>query len=140
MILSDLYRLVLHWRHNRSTFRKGRNEMEKNSTSDSTYCCVEEYFKFPDKMVNKRTFWRGCKVEKTLKGSLDLIPSPSPSAKIQIMARRVCLRCKSKTLLGVVNKLLKTNPAMFYLLANNLNYHWRWRWLDQFQATYSNTF
>jgi hypothetical protein len=47
------------------------------------------------------------KVEKMLKGSLDLIPSPSPSVKIQIMSRRVCLRCKGKTLLGIVSKLLK---------------------------------
>ena len=29
------------------------------------------------------------KVEKILKGSLDWIPSPSPSAKIQIMGRKV---------------------------------------------------
>ena len=47
------------------------------------------------------------KVETFLKGSLDSIPSPSPSVKIQIMGKKVCLRCKGKTLLGVVNKLLK---------------------------------
>jgi hypothetical protein len=45
------------------------------------------------------------KVEKILKGSLDLIPSPSRSVKIQIMGEKVCLRCKGKTLLGDVNKL-----------------------------------
>ena len=45
------------------------------------------------------------KVEKILKGSLNLIPSPIPSVKIQIMGGKVCLRCKGKTLLGVVNKL-----------------------------------
>ena len=45
------------------------------------------------------------KVKQILKGSLDSIPSPSPSVKIQIMGRKVCLRCKGKTLLGVVNKL-----------------------------------
>ena len=45
---------------------------------------------------------------KFLKGSLDLIPSPPPSVKIQIMGGKICLRCKGKTLLGVVNKLLKT--------------------------------
>jgi hypothetical protein len=48
-----------------------------------------------------------CKVENILKGSLDSIPSPSPSKKIQIMSRKVGLRCKGKTLLAVVNKLLK---------------------------------
>ena len=45
------------------------------------------------------------KVEKILKGSLDSIPSPSPSEKIQIMGGKVCLRHKGKTLLGIVNKL-----------------------------------
>ena len=47
------------------------------------------------------------KVENILRGSLDSIPSPSPSVKIQILGGKVCLRCKGKTLLGVVNKLLK---------------------------------
>ena len=32
------------------------------------------------------------KVENILKGSLDLIPSPSPSVKIQIMGGKVCMR------------------------------------------------
>ena len=45
------------------------------------------------------------KIEKILKGSKDSSPSPLPSLKIQIMGRKVCLRCKSKTLLGIVNKL-----------------------------------
>ena len=50
-------------------------------------------------------FRMNSKVEKILKGSLDLIPSPSPSGKIQIMGGKVCLTCKGKTLLGIVNKL-----------------------------------
>ena len=33
-----------------------------------------------------------CKVENILKGSLDLIPSPSPLVKIQINVRKVYLR------------------------------------------------
>ena len=45
-------------------------------------------------------------VENILKGSLDSIPSPL--VKIQIMGGKVCLRCKGKRLLGIVNKLLKT--------------------------------
>jgi hypothetical protein len=45
------------------------------------------------------------KVEKILKGSLD--SNQSPSIKIQIMGRKVCLRCKGKTLLDIVNKLLE---------------------------------
>ena len=47
-------------------------------------------------------------VKKILKGSLDSIPSPSLSVKIQIMDGKVYLRCKGKILLGIVNKLLKT--------------------------------
>ena len=50
------------------------------------------------------------KVEKILKGSLVLIPSPS--VKVQIMGRKVCLRCKGKTLLDVVNKLLKKKSLL----------------------------
>ena len=52
------------------------------------------------------------KVEKILKGSLYSIPSPSPSVKIQIMGGKVCLRFKGKTLLSVVNKLLKTKSLL----------------------------
>ena len=52
------------------------------------------------------------KVENILKGSLDSIPSPSLSVKIQIMCGKVCLGCKGKTLLGVVNKLLKTKSLL----------------------------
>jgi hypothetical protein len=75
------------------------------------------------------------KVEKILKGSPDSIPSSSPSVKIQIMSGKVCLRCKGKTLQGVVNKLLKTKKVVeitqqcFALLpqvnfpVNDLNYH-----------------
>ena len=52
------------------------------------------------------------RVENILKGSLDSIPSPSPSVKIQIMYGNVCLRCKGKTLLVDVNKLLKTKSLL----------------------------
>ena len=46
------------------------------------------------------------KVEYIFKGSLDSISSLS--VKIQISGGKVCLKCKCKTLLGVVDKLLKT--------------------------------
>ena len=51
-------------------------------------------------------------VEKILKYSLGSIPSPSPSVKTQIMGGKVCLRCKGKTLLGVVNQLLKAKSLL----------------------------
>ena len=52
------------------------------------------------------------KVENILKDSLDSIPSPSPSLKIQIIGGKVCLRCKGKTMPRVVNKLLKTKTLL----------------------------
>ena len=68
--------------------------------------------------------------------------------KIQIMAGKVCLRCKGKTLLGVVKKLLKIkksveNAQQCFAFAHqasfpshNLNFHWMWRWLNRIQATF----
>jgi hypothetical protein len=49
---------------------------------------------------------------KILKDSLNSISSPSPSLKIQIMGGKVRFGCKGKTLLGVVNKLLKTKSLL----------------------------
>ena len=85
------------------------------------------------------------KVEKIWEDSLNLIPSPSSSAKIQIIARKVCLRCKVKTMLGAVNKLLKTkslltSPSNANFPANNLNFLWRWRWWDQIQTIFLKRF
>jgi hypothetical protein len=48
---------------------------------------------------------KSTKVEKILKDSLDLIPSPSPSVEIQIMGGQIS---KGKTLLGIVDKVLLT--------------------------------
>jgi hypothetical protein len=59
-------------------------------------------------------------VEKILIGSLDLIPSPSPSVKIQIMGGKVWFRCKGKALLGIVNKLLKTKSLLTSLVDSNV--------------------
>ena len=52
------------------------------------------------------------KVEIFFKGRLDSIPTPSPSLKIQIMGGKVCLTSKGKTLLDVVNKILKTTKLL----------------------------
>ena len=59
------------------------------------------------------------KVEKNLKGSLDLFSSPSPS--IQIMGRKVCLRCKGKHCWALSTNFSKQkfcwhHPAMFCLI------------------------
>ena len=59
------------------------------------------------------------KVEKILKGSLDLIPSPS--VKIQIMGGKVCLMCKGKIIAGrcqqtFENKLTSPSNVLPYYL------------------------
>ena len=59
--------------------------------------------KQPPAIITQGIYSKYYKVEKILKGSLDLISSPS--VKIQIMGGKVCLRRKSKTLLGIANKL-----------------------------------
>ena len=56
--------------------------------------------------------------------SLDSISSSSPSVKIQIMGGKVCWRCKGKTLLGVVNKLLRTK-SLLTLPSNVLLYYFK---------------
>ena len=66
------------------------------------------------------------------------------------MGGKVCLRCKGKTLLGVVNfenkKFVDIIQQCFALLpqvnfpANNLNFHWRWRWWDWIKTILLNLF
>ena len=69
----------------------------------------------------------------------------------------VCLRCEGKKFLGIVNKLLKTKKKLFQKFvditqhcftslrfvnfpANNLNFHWSWRWWHQIKAIVLNLF
>ena len=54
------------------------------------------------------------KVEKILKGSLDLITSPLPSVKIQIMGGKICLRCKGETSLGIGTKKFVNNTQQCF--------------------------
>ena len=71
--------------------------------------------------------------------------------KIKLVGGKVWLRCKSKTLLGIVNKLLiKRNMDItqqcFALLpqvifpVNNPNFHRKWRWWDWIQVIILNRF
>ena len=62
------------------------------------------------------------------------------------MDGKICMRCEGKTMLGVVNKLLKTKSLLTsssnvlpYNL-NNLNFHSRWGWWDWIQAIFLNLF
>jgi hypothetical protein len=87
--------------------RRGVQSHDKASSNDS-------------RSKNKKAFKQPCsrtgKLKKIYEDSLVLIPSPSPSVKIQIMGGKVGFRSKSKTLLCVVNKLftpkcLLTTPS-----------------------------
>ena len=55
-----------------------------------------------DEFLRIQTFKNCGKVEKIFKGRLDSIPSPSPSVKIQFIEGKVYLRCKGKTLVGIL--------------------------------------
>ena len=64
------------------------------------------------------------KVEKTLKGSLDLISPPLPSVKIQIIGRKVYLRRKQKHFWALSTNFWKQkgswhHPAMFCLITSS---------------------
>ena len=74
------------------------------------------------------------KVQKILKGSLD--STSSPSVKIQIMCKKVWLRWKGKTLLGIVNNVFKSLSCLYTYSAHNLILHWRRRWWDWIQAIF----
>ena len=82
---------------------------------------LEEHFYFHAPAFSRDLNYKH-KLEKKLKGSLDLIPSPSPSVKNSNFGGKVCLRCKGKTLLGIVNKLLKTK-SLFTSPSNVLPYY-----------------
>ena len=84
----------------------GLFRISENFSDLSFWTRLEVYFNFWDEPSLKVFVFchvnylnSNVKVEKILKGSVNLIPSPSPSSKIQIMGGKVCLRCTGKTLL-----------------------------------------
>ena len=88
------------------------------------------------------------KVERVLKGSLDSIPSPSPSVKIQNYRQESLLEVMRQNIAGWCQQTFCFQKFVDYaqhcfaftpqanFLAHNLNFHWRWRWWDQIQATF----
>ena len=119
-----------------------------------TFLCKESYFiPFFEDLTNisfyenKSPFCKVGKVGKILKGSLDSIPSPSPSLKIQIMGGKVCLTVKAKHYWALTTNFLYLKVwwqhPMFCLYtfpAHNLNFHWRWRWWHRIRAIFLNLF
>ena len=87
-------------------------------------------------------------IKKISEDSLDLIQSPSPSVKIQIIGGKGVKAKHCWTLSTnfwiqqfVVNaqQCFAFTPRTIFP-AHNLNFHWRWRWWDQIQATFQNLF
>ena len=124
-----------------SSARSNSNNEATTSSHSGTFWHNFVQWVFSDQFHHLYPFQ--IKVEKKLKGSLDSIPSPSPSVKIQIMSRKVCLRFIGKTLLGVVNKLFVFKNRQCFAFTHqtnfpthNLNFQWRWRWWDWSQATF----
>ena len=82
------------------------------------------------------------KVENILRGKLDLIPSPSPKMKIQIMGgkrQNFAGHCQksfeNKKFVDITQQCFALLPQVNFA-AHNLNFHWRWRWWDWIQATF----
>ena len=69
------------------------------------------------------------KVEKILKGSLDSIPSPSPSEEIQTVGGEVSLMCKSKILLGILKTTLFVLKSLLTTPSNVLPLHHKLIWI-----------
>ena len=89
------------------------SQLEKQEESKINSSSIEELFASNVEKETESNAIKEGKVEKILKGSLDWIPSASPSVKIQIVGGKICSRCKGKTLLG----------ACLYISSNNLNFH-----------------
>ena len=99
---------------------------------------------------NSLDFEEKGKIENILKDSLDSIPSPSPSMKIQNYVMFAWgVKAKHCWLLSSnfwKNKVCWHHPAMFCLItsrkfpANNLNFLWRSSWWDQIQDIFLNLF
>ena len=82
--------------------------------SESTIHCKYIYSltKFVFLTVLLLYLWQSTTVLNILKVCLHLIPSPS--VKIQNMDEKVCLRCKGKTLPGIINKLFFIFKSLLY--------------------------
>ena len=74
-------------------------------------------------MVYVLTISTWLKIENIFEGTLNSISSPS--VKIQIIGRKVCMRCKGKTLLVIVNEFTK-RKSLLTSPGNPLPYYYKW--------------
>ena len=104
--------MAAHFPHFRSKRCKQTFNVELSYSSVKTCSKSQKAKLLHLNVITSFPFSSKYKVENILKGSLGSNPSTSPSVKIQILGGKVCLRCKGKTLLVVVNKLLKTKSLL----------------------------
>ena len=115
--------------------------------------CMRKYGEFNIYFFNEVIFFFQLgffisKVEQILKGSLDLIPSPSLSVKIQIYRRKSLLEVIRQNIAGCCQqtfcyqKFVDNAQQCFAFTpqanfpAYDLNFYWKWRWWDQIQVTF----
>ena len=84
------------------------------------------------------------KVEKILKGSLNLIPSPSPSLKIQIMGSKLS-RPYFEFSLKVMDRMQAIFINLFYFIWKFQKFQWnfrrkKWKWLIVAKTNWHCTF
>ena len=115
---NNLYR---HWNEKKNLFVQAYQSCELLAWICRVLPNGEEFLK--SKKEALVTMCEDCsKVEKILKCSLDSIISPSPSAKIQIMGGKICLRCKGCWMLSTnfwKQKVCRQCPAIFCLYTSN---------------------
>ena len=98
VIFLSLFEILKKWASDVFQERILENEFARHFLKRHTKPAEMEYFHL--QICSCRFRFLG-KVENSFKRSLDLIPSTSPSVKIQIIGRKVFLRCKSKTFLDI---------------------------------------
>ena len=116
------------------------NNLSLHVIVEKFHCCMHQ--KSDDCLQTRVGHWwpywikkitiRVGKVEKISEDSLDSISSPS--VKIQITGWCQQTFCYQKFVYNTQQCFAFTPQANFP--AHNLNFHWRWRWWDQIQATF----
>ena len=119
VIFLSLFEILKKWASDVFQERILENEFARHFLKRHTKPAEMEYFHL--QICSCRFRFLG-KVENSFKHSLDLIPSTSPSVKIQIIGRKVFLRFKGKTLQyqdTFCFQKFVDNPAMFCLITSS---------------------
>ena len=80
---------------------------------------IDSAFNLTLNTLNLQRLTRDTKIEKILKGSLDSITFTF--SENSNYGQKICLGCKGKTLLGVVNKVLRTKSLFTLITSSKLS-------------------